>query len=214
MLNISKGNMYPFVTHTWNAIKGKCPHDCVYCYMKIFPQKELRLDEKEFNTNLGEGNFIFVGSSTDMWCKEVPDDWINRVLNYCKKFNNKYLFQTKNPAHFVKYEFPKDTILACTLETNRQYPFGKAPPLILRYGIMASLEHEHKMISIEPVMDFDLDVFIEWIREIKPDFVSIGADSKNHNLLEPSKEKLVQLIIELGKITKIVQKKNLARLLK
>ena len=26
--------MYEFVTHTWNPIKGKCYHDCSYCYMK------------------------------------------------------------------------------------------------------------------------------------------------------------------------------------
>jgi len=25
-LNKQKGNMYGFVTHTWNVIKGKCPH--------------------------------------------------------------------------------------------------------------------------------------------------------------------------------------------
>lgn len=83
MLNESKGNMYPFVTHTWNAIKGRCPHDCVYCYMKIWPQKELRLVESEFKTNLGENNFIFVGSSTDMWADDVPIEWIKRVLEYC-----------------------------------------------------------------------------------------------------------------------------------
>ena len=41
--------MYPWVTHTWNVIKGKCPHDCSYCYMKRFPQGELRFDEKELN---------------------------------------------------------------------------------------------------------------------------------------------------------------------
>jgi len=29
-LNESKGNMYEFVTHTWNAIKGECKHDCTY----------------------------------------------------------------------------------------------------------------------------------------------------------------------------------------
>lgn len=33
-LTKSRGNMYPFVTHTWNAIKGMCFHDCPYCYMK------------------------------------------------------------------------------------------------------------------------------------------------------------------------------------
>jgi len=27
-LNISKGNMYEFITHTWNTIKCECNHDC------------------------------------------------------------------------------------------------------------------------------------------------------------------------------------------
>ena len=26
-LTKSRGNMYPFVTHTWNAIKGICLHE-------------------------------------------------------------------------------------------------------------------------------------------------------------------------------------------
>ena len=34
MIKESKGNMYEFVTHTWNPIKGKCSHGCTYCYMK------------------------------------------------------------------------------------------------------------------------------------------------------------------------------------
>ena len=33
-LNQSKGNMYEFITHTWNPIKDRCYHDCAYCYMK------------------------------------------------------------------------------------------------------------------------------------------------------------------------------------
>jgi len=96
-LNKQKGNMYPFVTHTWNPIRGKCPHDCSYCYMKVYPQKELRFVESEMETNLGEGNFIFVGSSTDMWAVSVPDKWIDCSLNRCHLFVNRYLFQSKNP---------------------------------------------------------------------------------------------------------------------
>ena len=45
MLNkVSKnGNMYQFVTHTWNTIKGECPHGCPYCYMKRWgKQKPVR----------------------------------------------------------------------------------------------------------------------------------------------------------------------------
>ncbi len=69
----NKGNMYDFVTHRWNPIKGKCPHECAYCYMKRFPLGPLHLDEKELRTDLGSGNFIFVGSGTDMWAEEVRE---------------------------------------------------------------------------------------------------------------------------------------------
>ena len=47
-LTKSRGNMYPFVTHTWNAIKGICFHDCPYCYMKKFDGLlPIRFDPKE-----------------------------------------------------------------------------------------------------------------------------------------------------------------------
>ena len=77
MLNKSKGNMYEFVTHTWNAIKGECYHQCSYCYMKRWGRlKPVRLDEKELKTDLGNDNFIFVGSSCDMFAQNIPDEWI------------------------------------------------------------------------------------------------------------------------------------------
>ena len=85
-LTKSRGNMYPFVTHTWNAIKGICFHDCPYCYMKKFDGLlPIRFDPKELEVNLGNGNFIFVGSGTDAWAFDVPSDWIARVLDYCDK---------------------------------------------------------------------------------------------------------------------------------
>jgi hypothetical protein len=66
-LNTSKGNMYDFVTHTWNTVKGECYHDCSYCYMKRWGKlKPARFDQKELKTDLGSNNFIFVGSSCDM----------------------------------------------------------------------------------------------------------------------------------------------------
>jgi hypothetical protein len=70
------------------------------------------------------------------------------------------------------------------------------------------------MVSIEPIMDFELFYFAEWIREIAPEFVSIGADSKGHHLPEPPAEKVRELITELEKFTKVIQKDNLKRILK
>ena len=72
-LNLSKGDMYKFVNYTWNPIKGKCLHDCSYCYMKqINPNANPpRLAEYELNTDLGCGRSIFIGSSTDMFAEDI-----------------------------------------------------------------------------------------------------------------------------------------------
>ena len=33
-LTKSKGNMYPWVTHTHANLGGECPHKCRYCILK------------------------------------------------------------------------------------------------------------------------------------------------------------------------------------
>lgn len=220
-LNKSKGNMYGFVTHTWNPIKGKCVHDCSYCYMKRFKQKELRFDRKEIDDNLGENNFIFIGSSTDMFASDVCGIWIRQVLLKCMNHpKNKYLFQTKNPPRLLynqKY-FPKGSILCTTIETNRENNLVNAPPRGNRKEYMKILKFP-VMITIEPIMDFDLDILVEWMKDIKPIQVNIGADSnkekeKDYKFPEPSKEKVIDLIEELGKFTKVIVKPNLKRIIK
>ena len=213
-LNKQKGNMYPWVTHTWNIIKGKCPHDCSYCYMKRFPQKDMRIDTKEFTVDLGVHNFIFVGSSCDMWAETVPAMWIEDTLAYCEQFNNRYLFQSKNPRRFLDYLHQMlNPVLGTTIETNRWYEgiMGKAISPVLRASYMRDICGD-KMVSIEPIMDFDLAEMLDYIKAIKPKFVSIGADSGNNHLPEPSPDKLKALIKELQDITTVKIKDNLSRL--
>jgi len=62
------------------------------------------------------------------------------------------------------------------------------------------------MVSIEPVMDFDLDIFINGLRTIKPEFVYIGYDNYNNKLTEPSKQKVNKLIKRLEKFTEVRKK--------
>ena len=108
-LNLSNGNMYKFVNYTWNPIKGKCLHDCSYCYMKTMPQyQHLILAENEFKTDLGNGNRIFIGSTTDAFAENVPSEWIVRILDYCYQNHNAekpnaYLLQSKNPKRFLEF---------------------------------------------------------------------------------------------------------------
>lgn len=214
-LNKSKGQMYPWVTNTWNIIKGECPHQCSYCYCKRWgKQSELHFDNKELKTDLGSGNTIFVGSSCDAWAFEVSFDWILTTLKHCRQYPlNRYLFQSKIPSRFPLFlDFmPPDFILGTTIETNRKYEMTKAPASEARMFAMCSLP-QPKMVSIEPIMDFDLVVMVKWIEAIEPEFVSIGADSQHHNLSEPSADKVKALIDGLKEFTEVKIKDNLKRI--
>lgn len=108
-LNIAEGKMYGFVTHTWNTVRGICPHQCFYCYMKQFPSgsDNLWFAESELKTNLGRGNSIFVGSSNDLFAESIPDEWIRRTIEHCARFDNRYFFQSKNPKRFQEFAFPE-----------------------------------------------------------------------------------------------------------
>jgi len=185
--------------------------------MKLYPQRGLRYDVKELKTELGQGNKIFVGSSCDDWADDIPSDWISQMLQHCRQFDNTYLFQTKNPARFVMWRtdlfpFPDKTILGVTMETDREYCVSKAPSPLQRMEAMAQV-YLPKMVSIEPIMDFEPVMLIHWIKRIKPEFVSIGADSQNHHLPEPKPDKIKTLIEELRKFTDVRLKDNLKRLL-
>jgi len=218
----SKGNMYTWVTHTWNTIKGECPHGCTYCYMKRWgKQKPVRFDEKELKTDLGSGNFIFVGSSCDMWADDILDLWIRKTLAVCEKYDNKYLFQSKNPDRILDYidacVISDKSVVCTTIETNRIYPdiMKECPSVINRGEAMNEISGViPTYVTIEPIMDFDLEEMVTIINHCNPVQVNIGADSGNNNLPEPSKEKILALIDELKKFTVIDQKRNLTRLLK
>jgi DNA repair photolyase len=220
-LNKSKGNMYEFITHTWNTIKGECPHNCSYCYVNRWGKKpKLHFDEKELKTDLGKDNFIFVGSSCDMFAESIEPEWVIKTLEHCKKFDNQYLFQSKNPKFFDKYSvwIPKNVVFCTTIESNRWYPevMKNSPHPEDRAKAMASFAGYVKTyVTIEPIMDFDVMELVKLIKMCRPEQVNIGADSGNNHLPEPSKTKLLDFINELKFQNITIHKKtNLKRLLK
>jgi len=214
-LNKSVGNMYEWITHTWNPIKG-CNFNCSYCYIKSNKGYSLepRFSEKEMKTDLGKGRFIFVGSMADMFGDWVPSEWIKRVIKYCLLYDNHYLFQSKNPRRFIEFLkiFPEKTTLGTTIETNRKTGhISKAPLTYERAYAMQNIRFD-KEVTIEPILDFDVYDLILMITDIQPKFVAIGADSKGHNLDEPSPWKIKNLIAELSSFTQVKIKKNLKRI--
>ena len=223
------GNMYKFITHSWNTVKGQCFHDCSYCYMKAENRVlgETKLDETEFKTDLLSDLFIFVGSGTDLFARNIPKEWIERTLNHCYDANNtlfgatnKYLFQSKNPKRildFIEHPVFKQSVLCTTIETNRFYEehMCYAPRIEAR---VSAMEEINKLgfdtyVTIEPIMDFDLEELVELIKRCNPKQVNIGKNSKEEiiKLPHPTANKTKQLIIELRKFTEVDIKDNLKK---
>lgn len=228
-LKKQKGNMYPWVTHMHSHLAGECPHKCGYCYVQrnrfgVSPRwkGEIRLIEDELKVNYGSGKTIFIEHMGDLFAGGIKDRFIEEILRHCWICpENTYVLQTKNPERVFwwykeKTYFPDDFMIGTTIESNRLYENSLAPIPADRYlGMLKFKEAGVKtFVTIEPIMDFDLDVLVKWLRDIKPDFVNVGADSKGCNLPEPSPEKVKKLISELQKFTEVRNKSNLNRILK
>jgi len=219
----AQGNMYEFITHTANPIQGVCPHNCKYCYMKPYPQySNIGLNRDSLKTKTPEGNFIFVGSSTDMFADKVPNEDIEKVLDHCNEFDNKYLFQSKNPEkilNFINHPVFNKSVICTTIETNRDYPeiMRDAPKIadrVLAMEKIANLGFE-TYVTIEPIMEFDLPKLVDYVKRCNPKQVNIGANSRWEyiQLLEPSKNEIKELARALKEFTIIHPKQNLRRLL-
>lgn len=223
MLNIRKGDMYEFIDYTWNPIKGKCLHNCSYCYMKqINPNANPpRLVENELSTYLESGRSIFIGSSTDMFAENISSEWITRVLDYCFQKNNTekpntYLLQSKNPKRFLEFinhPIMKRVVFCTTIETNRFYPeiMNNAPKIEKRVEAMEEITKQGfpLLVTAEPLMQFDLKEMVALIKRCNPKWVNIGRNTcKSVVLPEPTQEEVQQLIAELKEFTKVNVKKN------
>jgi DNA repair photolyase len=223
----SRGNMYTFVTHCHTHIGGECPHHCKYCYVDTgfmnTPRPKrycgpLRLIREEFNVDYGIGKTIFIEHKNDLFAADVPEDFIRAILAHCHEYpDNTYVFQTKNPARYLGMQslFPKGSILGCTIETNLEIPgISRAPRQIERMKAMTLIEGR-KFITIEPILQFDVDILARWIAAIRPEFLNLGADSKGHELPEPSIEDIRAFVEKLkGYGIELREKHNLKRLMK
>lgn len=219
-LNKSTGNMYKFVTHTWNTLNGKCEHNCPYCYMKNYVSgKETGFKDYEMWTFLGYKNIIFVGSNNDLFAKNVPSEWIVKTLDHCNEYENTYFFQSKNPERileFIEHPVFKKSIVCTTIESNRNYKdyMGNTPSIEERVSAMEKITAKNikTHVTIEPIMDFDLNELLELIKRCKPIQVNIGKNTdENIELPQPTKEKAKEFIIELQKFTRVEIKDNIKK---
>jgi len=68
----------------------------------------------------------------------------------------------------------------------------------MRFHDFLDLEYPLKVVTIEPVLDFDLETFVDWMTSLRKqgtlEYVWFGYDSKNCGLTEPSAEKAQRLV--------------------
>ncbi len=233
--------MYDWITKngvTWNPLAGSCPHGCSYCYVNDMKAKfpilmdkysgEPRIVKKELKKKFKPGQTVFVCSMNDLFAKGIPTEYIEVVTDYTLNFpDTTFLFQSKNTERLYEFcwRLPENSIVGTTIETDKVHlsrEHSNAPSVEeralwmrkIREEIVHSGSKKKVMVSTEPIMDFSPIHFLQMIRSIRPDFVSIGADSKNHNLPEPSPEKVRPLIKGLEREgIEVRAKDNLKRIL-
>jgi protein gp37 len=208
--------MFDNITKTWNPVVG-CLHSCKYCWARRLALTKLKnierykdgfkpkLVEKELNKKFYKES-VFVSDMGDLFGEWVPTRWIVEVIEAIKKSpTSNFLFLTKNPIRYYSLLdlFPENVVLGATIETNRDYCFSKAPTTVERYKFMRELPFKNKVVSIEPIMDFDMETFVQWLKDISPILVHVGYDNYNNRLPEPSLSKTKQLMEQLSSFTRV-----------
>jgi len=224
--NEARTHMYTD-TKTWNPFVG-CRHHCVYC--KVSFQKQLKRWAKNncqecYNYNphyhverlhkIPSSPIVFVCGDGDIaFCDSAfMEAIIQSIEAHNRRCPNKtYYFQSKNwwfadriITFLEKYNI-KNAIIIETLETNidaNYHQISRAPKPTHRHEVFKQLNYPRKAITIEPILEFDLNPFFKMITEVDPEFVWIGYNSKPHliQLPEPSLEKtftLIKLLKESG----------------
>ena len=219
---------------TWNVFKG-CEFDCLYCVQRDQAKRQKHRCEKcysyephlhpeRLNEKFKSGETVFVASAGDISFMLNKGEQID-ILNVIRKYSDTtFLLQTKDPRYYLKLlhwgSFPENIVIGTTIETNRAIMgkvlfsyqpyshYSKAPYPDERFRWMRHYTNLRKYITMEPIMDFDLDVMVMWIKEIAPEFVYVGytnpvGKAKKLQLPEPPLEKVKELCWQLAKFTEV-----------
>lgn len=221
--------MFKSIDKTWNVFVG-CDFGCSYCNARKLAETRLRhlpryrdgfkphLVESELTKTFKPGLFIFVAYMGDI--AFATREQFLRILAKIREFpETLFLIQTKNPKQIYDWwidwgiTLPANVSLGTTIESNRDYGLTKAPPPMDRFRYLTGYPHNRKFLSIEPIMDFDLEELCHWVKLMQPDIIEVGGDNYHNCLLEPGWWKMEELLKALPHLCpKVIEKDGLDRL--
>lgn len=221
MTKNKKSRMYEAdgkTVRTWNVFKG-CRSNCNYCVQREQAKRQKHKCEKcylyephmhseRLTEKFKPGETVFVAAMGDI-VFATHEEW-GAILEVIRNFpETTFFLQSKNPQCFIRgVVYPQNIVLGTTIETNRDtYDYSDAISTDYRYEAMREINHR-KYLSLEPILDFDLDILLGWIKEIAPEFVYVGyldklSRAKKLRLPEPKLVKVKELCWELGKFTEV-----------
>jgi len=198
-------NMYEMTSGkegvTVNPLAGACEHECPYCYVMEMKAKfrahrekytgDIRLHPNGLKDMVrkikpNDGRNVFVCSCHDLFSEGVPIEHIKTILAQLVQYpDNRYWFQSKNPFRFMQFKdkYPPHSIFCTTIETNEYengYP-SKAPSPFARYENLVKVSNmgfKPVAVTIEPIMDSNIQRLVDWMIALDPEIIHIGADSK------------------------------------
>lgn len=217
--------MYSENVYFPDVFKG-CKHACIYC-KPSFQRQAMRQRKNcqkcytfEPHSHLERlrrkapktppGKFVFFPKGGDVAFCPAAD--FLEMLKYAEDNpQTTFLIQTKDPRYFYNFHYPKNVILNITFETNRSsfdtpsiyenyLQISLAPSPFFRLCLFLQEKEERKALTIEPILQFDLEEITEAILAVKPEFVYIGYDTKKCHLPEPRLEETKALIAALKRL--------------
>lgn len=205
----------------WSVFVG-CAHGCSYCFAVKVARSVLKntlhfrqhgfkphFVEEELSRSFKSQDFVCISWLGDI-CFATAQE-LARILERAGQFpQTEFLLLTKDPGRLLAKcpPLPENFVVGASIESNRNYSLSKAPPPVDRLKALARANR--RSLSLEPVLDFDLDIMVQWVESLRPEYVVVGPPYRRSGLVPPPREKLSELLLCLkGVCHNVVVKKGL-----